>query len=167
MPGNDDIFINNIEELESLLSRAYWIEEEFEQVPQWDAFTKLNTKYRDIIFSLAHDSEKHKNKIKKMASNIKGIGVEAMKNNIGARNTVMLQKHFMDQEIMANIMDNDILALEIYTRIHAYTANSFIEEIWEGDDPEEFFVMLDDLIHGEKNHIELVKPHVGRIERIR
>ena len=61
----DEIVINDIDELESLISRAFWLEGEFEQMILWDAYMTVDEKYRNIIFGLAHDSERHKITLKK------------------------------------------------------------------------------------------------------
>lgn len=162
-----DIVIEDIEELESLLSRVYWIEQEFEQMLLWDAFTSVDEKYRDILFLLAHDSEKHKIMLKRVIENIKGIELDTIKENIKERKSMKSRLSMIDEEILAEIGKNDVLALELYTNIHKYTSRSFIESIWEGEDPDTFFKTFKTLMAYEKKHVEILKPYVGKLGRVR
>ncbi len=162
-----DIVIEDIEELESLLSRAYWIEEDFEQMALWDGFTSVDEKYRDILFRLSHDSEKHKIMLKKVIKNIKGIDMESIKQNTKESNRSKVKRSMIDEDLLGEISKNDTLALEIYTNNHKYTSREFINDVWLGESDDDFFKTFRTLIDQEKKHINLLKPYVGKLTRIR
>ncbi|MFO7793210.1 MAG: hypothetical protein R6W73_09595 [Candidatus Saliniplasma sp.] len=160
------IVIKNIDELESLLARAYWIEDEFEGVTQWDAYTSVDEKYKDILFELSHESEGHKSDLKRLISNLKGMDLESVKQNSRTRDSVKFKKHSQDLEILYEVYENDKLALDLYQKIYENTSKEFIEKVWKGDDPDEFFDMLSDLINEERGHIEKVGKYAQKLDRI-
>ncbi len=162
-----DVVIEDIEELESLLSRVYWIEEEFEQMSLWDAFASVDEKYRDILFKLAHDSEKHKIMLKRLIENVEGLDLDSLKESIKGRQSLKIKRSLIDEEILSEIARNDTLALDIYTKLHDCTSREFIEGIWKGEDPDEFYHTFLELIGYEKRHLEILKPYVGKLQRIR
>ncbi len=167
MLEEDDIVIEDIDELVSLLARAYWIEDQFEQMTLWDTYTSIGEKYRDIVFRLAHDSEKHKIKLKKLISNISGIDLKTITNYTKARQNVGLNRSLLSEEILGEIKKHDILALELYTRIYKHTAKELLDEIWEGERHDEFYEILAHLMRDEAKHIKIVEPYVGKLQRIR
>ncbi len=164
---SNDMFIEDLEELESLLSRAYWIEDDFEQMAYWEGYTSLHEKYRDIIFRLSHDSEKHKIMLNKVISNIKGIDLDAIKKKIVERTGPRSGRRRMDEEVLADLIRNDRLALDLYSKIHKHTSKDLIKELWKGEDIKEFYETFEHLMTEEKKHIDILRPHVGKLERIR
>lgn len=159
-----EIQIANIEELASILGRAYWIESEMELVIQWEAYMKLPEKFRDVLFRLSHDSATHKSYLKRLSSNLEKFDLnEATKS--------MQEKKFdfkgmLDEEIMSEILRYEILSLDLYEKLYQQSSMTFIYKIWKGEEPEDYFKMLYWLIEQEKEHIELVRPLTGKIERI-
>ena len=88
-----EVVIESIDELESLLARAYWIETEFEGVTQWEAYTSVDDKYKDTLFELSHESERHKGDLKRLISNLEGLNLEDIEQNSRARENVKFYKH--------------------------------------------------------------------------
>ena len=63
--------------------------------------------------------------------------------------------------------ENDKLALDLYEKIHSKTSKEFIEEVWEGDDPGEFFEILSQLMQEEKEHIDELEKYSRKLDRIK
>ncbi|MEF8873467.1 MAG: hypothetical protein V5A88_02215 [Candidatus Thermoplasmatota archaeon] len=167
MSSSKDVVIESIDELGSLLARTYWIEEEFEEVTQWDAYTTVEDKYQKLLFRLSHESEGHKASLKRLISNLEGLDMETIKQNSQAREAVKFKKYDQDVEILYEVYENDELALDLYQQICSKTSEEFIEEVWEGDDPDEFFEILSDIIKEEKEHIETVGKYAQKLGRIK
>lgn len=161
-----DIKIKDVEELESLLERAYWIEAEFEQSFQWEAYTNLSEKYRDKIFRLSHNSQGHKNVLKKIIKNLEGVSLERIEKKTSQKE-FEFKSGWQDSEIFTEILKYEYLVKDIYTRIREYTSEDLIEEVWKKDDPEEFFKTFSYLIKQEEEHEEIVKAEAGKISRIK
>ena len=59
--------IDNIDELKSFLTRAYWIESQFENSMLWMGYIEVkDNELKDILFQMTRDSENHKNTLKNM-----------------------------------------------------------------------------------------------------
>ena len=59
--SENDFKITMRNEFLSLLGKAYWLESQFENIMQWQAYMSIkNDSYRNVLFQLSHDSEKHK-----------------------------------------------------------------------------------------------------------
>ncbi len=164
MSASKDIIIEDIDELESLLARAYWIESEFEEVTQWEAYASVDDKYKDLLFELSHDSEGHKRELKSLISKLEGLDLETIKQNTRARDNVEFKKQTQDVEILYEVYKNDKLALDLYQKIHSKTSEEFIEEVWEGVDSDEFFETLSELIQDEKRHTAKLKQYAQKVD---
>ncbi|MFW5945795.1 MAG: hypothetical protein ACOCSJ_02920 [Candidatus Natronoplasma sp.] len=164
MSSQKDITIESIDELESLLARAYWIESEFEEVTQWEAYASIDDKYKDLLFELSHDSEGHKRELKNLISNLDGLDVETTKKDTRARNDVEFKKQTQDLEILYEVYKNDKLALDLYQKIHSKTSEEFIEKVWEGEDPDDFFETFSELIQEEKRHTAKLKKYAQKVD---
>lgn len=156
--------ISSLEELCSILGRAYWVESQLELSIQWEAYMVVKNKYRDVLFTISHESEIHKSLVKKMASKIEGFVLEEAIREF--KEKVFNPRGLHDEEILAEILNKELLALDIYTRLHSYTGHDFIKKVWMGKNHETYFSNLGWLIKQEKNHIELLKPFTGKMERI-
>ncbi len=167
MSPSKEVVIETLDELESLLARAYWIESEFEGVTQWEAYTSVDDKYKDTLFELSHESEGHKGNLKGLISNLKGLDLETIKQNSRARESVSFEKHSQDVEILYEVYENDKLAHDLYEKIYSNTSQEFVERVWEGDDPDEFFEILSELMQEEEEHIEELEKYSRKLDRIR
>lgn len=161
-----DIEITDIDELKSLLDRAYWIEGEFEQSFQWEAYSHIQEKHRDLIFKLSHDSQGHKSLLKKLINNIDGISIEDVENSKTGKE-FQYRPRWEDSEVFGELLKYEFLAKDIYSRIKEHTSEKLIDDIWMGDNSEEFFKAMEYLIEEEQKHIDLVRPHAGSIQRIK
>lgn len=101
-----------------------------------------------------------------MIKNLEGLDLEDIKQNSRARENVKFKRHSQDEEILYEVYENDKLALDLYEKIHSKTSEEFIEEVWEGDDPDEFFEILSQLIEEEKEHIDELKKYARKLDRI-
>ncbi len=158
------IIIEDIDELESLLARAYWIESEFEELTQWEAYASVDDKYKDLIFELSHDSERHKRQLKSLISNLEGLDMETIKQNTRVRDNVEFKKQTKDLEILYEVYKNDKLALDLYQKINSKSSEDFIEEVWKGMDPDQFFETLSELIQDEKRHTAKLKQYAQKVD---
>lgn len=57
----------------------------------------------------------------------------------------------MNEEIIAEILKNELLALNIYKRLHLYSNKDFLKNVWKGVDFNDYFEMLNWLIEQEKH----------------
>lgn len=166
--GNiDDNIIGHIDELEAIIKRAFWIENEFESMIAWDAYTQIDDSKRDILYKLAHDSEKHKTKVKKLIKNLKGLDVDNIRKDMREKQFDLKQRA-ADSEIFTSVLKGDLLALDLYTKLNSYTSEKLLEDRWMGD-KDEYYSILESLIKEEKDHIKQLKPYayIGKIERIK
>jgi hypothetical protein len=158
------IQIKDLDELSSILGRAYWVESQLELSLEWEAYMIVKDKYRDILFTISHDSETHKSLLKRLFSQIKGFDLEETMMDFKGRE--FNPKGLYDEEILGEILKMELLAHDIYNRLHSYSDRGLIKSIWEGKDPNFYFDKLKWLIGQERKHIELLKPFAGTIERI-
>jgi rubrerythrin len=151
----------------SLLGKAFWLEAQFENVMQWQAYmTVKNDSYRNVLFQLSHDSEKHKGIILQLITHFEDVTSKTLEEHSG-----MVEKEFdlkgkWDEEIITELLKNEYLALDVYTKLHRHTDKDFIKKIWKGSDSDQFFKQLEFLINEEKKHINLLTPLAGKLERI-
>ncbi len=136
----EEIKISTADELISLFGKAYWVETQFELSTQWAAYISVKEqKYRDVIFKLSHDSEKHKMILEEFFSNIEGLDPEKALENAGLKQEEFDFKRKRDEEIVAELLRYEKLALDIYTKLYEYLDRDLIQEIWKGRDSEDFY----------------------------
>jgi hypothetical protein len=119
-----------------------------------------------VLFTLSHDSEKHKGIIIQLISNFEGISTKTLEEHSGMKDKEFDLKGKWDEEIITELLKNEHLALDVYTKLHMYTDKEFIKRIWKGENSELFFKQLEFLIKEENKHINLLKPLAGKLERI-
>lgn len=159
------IEINTIEELTSLMGKAFWMESQLELVGQWEAYmVAKKDKYRDILFRISHDSESHKILLKRMTSKMEGLDLEKAIEKYKEKKFDFRRLH--DEEIIAELLKNEMIVLDIYEKLKSFSSKDFIESIWKDDEPGKYFEDLNWLIAQERAHVGLLKPYAGRIERI-
>lgn len=160
---NMSIEINNIEELQTLFEKAYLIESNFELTMEWDAYINAEEQNKNLLFTLAHDSEGHKNLIKELSTKIEGINFDKELDPIKPQFDF---SHMIDEAIFTQLIKYENLALDIYTRIHDLTNKEFIKNHWKGDNWSEFFSKFEWLIQEEKKHIMLIKDLIGDVKLV-
>ncbi len=159
------IEINTIEELTSIIGKAYWMESQLELVGQWEAYmVAKKDKYRDILFRISHDSEGHKILLKRIASNIEKLDLEKALESYKEKKFDFRRLH--DEEIIAELLKNEMIVLDHYEKLKSFVGKDFMELVWKGERYQDFFEDMNWLIAQERAHVGLLKPHAGRIERI-
>jgi hypothetical protein len=158
------IKITNMDELENLIGRAYWVESQFELAGQWEAYMEVKDKYRDLLFKIAHDSAEHKSTLKRMFDNMEGLDIERATE--GLKGKEFNFKHKNDEEILSELLRNDTLLEDIYSKLYSNVNEEIIKYAWKGDVPEEFYKNLKWLINQERGHIALLTKFTGKLERI-
>ena len=128
--------------------------------------TVKNDSYRNVLFQLSHDSEKHKGILLQLITHFEDVTPQTLEEYSG-----MVEKEFdlkgkWDEEIITELLKNEYLALDVYTKLFSYTDKDFIKKMWKGSDPDLFFKQLEFLISEEKKHINLLTPLAGKLERI-
>jgi len=151
----------------SLLGKAYWLETQFENIMQWQAYMSVkNDSYRNVLFQLSHDSEKHKGILVQLITHFEDVTTEILDEHSGMFKKEFDLKGKWDEEIITELLKNEYLALDVYTKLHSYTDKNFMKKMWKGTDSDLFFKQLEFLINEEKKHINLLTPLAGKLERI-
>ena len=159
--------ITTQDEFLSLLGKAFWLETQFENMMQWQAYMSIkNDTYRNALFILSHDSEKHKELILKIIANFDGVSAKTLEEHAGMQQKEFDMKGKWDEEIITELLKNEYLALDVYTKLYLHTDKGFLKKIWTGEHSEEFFSHLEFLMKEEKKHINILTPLAGRLERI-
>ena len=160
--------INTVEELKTFLAKVYWLEVKLEQSDQWIASLKVkNEESRDILFKISRDSAKHKIVVKELISNIPDFNIDKYLEEIPEYTRKQDNREKLDEEIFQELVRNENIALDLYTKIRDLTDDNLIKKIWIGSDPEDFFKKIKWLVDQEKEHTRLVKSlALGNIERI-
>jgi hypothetical protein len=163
----NDFKITRLDEFLSLLGKAYWLETQFENIMQWQAYmTVKNDSYRNVLFQLSHDSEKHKGILTQLITNFNDVTTKTLEEYAHMMKKEFDLKGKWDEEIIKELLKNEYLALYIYTKLYMYTDKEFIKKIWKGSDSELYFKQLEFLINEEEKHINLLTPLAGKLERI-
>jgi hypothetical protein len=156
--------IDDVGELNQILARVYWVESQLELTLEWEAYIVVKDKYRDILFTISHDSAAHKTLVIKMGETLEGIDIEDAAKTLDEKKFDLRGRQ--DEEILTQILKYEKLALDLYTRLHSYSDGEFIKKLWKGENSDEYFKNLQWLMGQEQKHVALVKPYVGLIERI-
>lgn len=165
--NENDFKITTLDEFLSLLGKAYWIETQLENIMQWQAYmTMKNDINRDALFIISHDSEIHKGIILKLTADFEGITAKTLEEQSGLKEKEFNLNGKWDEEIITELLKNEYLALDVYTKLYIHTDKEFIKKIWRGETPELFFKQLKFLMIEEKKHINLLTPLAGKLERI-
>jgi len=164
--GDEGLTITTVEELTSLLGRAYWMETQLELSMQWESYVSVRDELRDVLFRISHDSEQHKLLVKKLWENLSDTSLEQILSELHLKGKTFELKGKWDEEIINELMKNEHLAWDTYSKLFRYADREFLASIWKGDNSEEFFQRLSFLIKEEEKHITLLKPYSGKLERI-
>ncbi|MBM3300603.1 MAG: hypothetical protein FJY85_11675, partial [Deltaproteobacteria bacterium] len=149
--------IRSGDELASFLRKALDIEASFESISQWEDYINLKKdEFRDVVFELISESEKHKSIVESLISKTKK----------GSRSeTAPLQPHVFnfknktEFEIMMDLSRYEKLAYDIYLNIReALKASDMSKLVEEGDAPL-FFSTLDRLIMEEADHVARIASY--------
>lgn len=157
--------IRDAEELHKLLSKALQIESEYETLAEWQGYISLdNPKYRDLLFELISDSEKHAVWVKEMR------GMVVLPAGYKAPELPPASFDFRGKSEFDTLLDlerYEQLTLDLYSAIKsALTRSDLKGKIKEGD-LERMLKILDDLITDETHHRNAVRSLVGQVKMIR
>jgi len=152
-------------ELVNLLIRANEIESAFENLSGWGAYVDVKgEEFRQILFSLVSESQRHKDILNSMISMIK----TSQDSTVIPLTPVKLDfrnKH--ELEIMNEIGRYEKLALDLYSNIREALKKSDIKPLLHNEsDAKDFMSSLEKLISEEREHADLVSKSGGRIQRI-
>lgn len=71
----------------------------------------------------------------------------------------------IDEEIFTQMLRYELLALDIYTKLHNLTNKEFLKKFWKGKNIDEYYNKLKWLIKEEERHRDLIKPLAGKVAR--
>ena len=160
--------IDSIEELKTFLTKAYWLEVKLEQADQWIASLKVkNDESRNVLFRISRDSEKHKSVLKNIISNIPEFNIEKSLEELPEYIKKQDNREKLDEEIFQDLVKNEQIAFDLYSKLNDLTDDNLIKKIWTGNNPIDYFNQIKWLIEQEREHIKLAKSlAIGNIERI-
>ncbi len=157
--------IRDAEELHKLLGKALQIESEYETLAEWEGYVSLsNPKYRDLLFELISDSEKHAQWVKEM------LGMVVLPAGYKAPELPPASFDFKGRsefDILMELERYEQLTLDLYNAIKGAVSRSDLKgKIKEGD-LERMLRILDDLIADETRHRDAVHSFVGQVKLVR
>lgn len=152
-------------ELANFLRKALEIEMGFESVSQWEGYINVKKDdFRDIIFTLISESEKHRALLEAMISKVKGLsGSKALPLQPHSFNF----KNKVESEIMMDLSRYEKLAYDTYLNIREALQNSNIGSLVDEKDAPFFLSTLDVLIKEEADNADLIARYMEHVERNR
>jgi len=152
-------------ELASLLIRANEIESAFENLSEWDAYVDVKgEEFREILFSLISESQKHKGIVNSMISMV-NAGQDPTLVPLTPVRLDFRNKH--ELEIMNQIGRYERLAFDLYSDIREAIKKSDIKRLLHHEsDAEAFISSLEKLVSDEREHVDLAEKSGGRVSRI-
>ena len=153
--------ISTKEELQYLLHRSWEIEKKFESISVWKGFTAITSTHRNLLLTLARDSQKHRLHLETILSK---LGLEAPINEINDPKFDF--DGMMDEEILQKIRAQDEMIAELYEEILEKTKADLVASLSDNNTVDIFFNTLKTLIEDEKRHVKLIKAVAGTIVRI-
>jgi len=153
------------EELANFLRKALEIEAAFESVSQWEGYINVKKdEFRDVIFELISESEKHRTLVESMISKVKiSPGSAALSLQPHTFNF----KNKTEFEIMMDLSRYEKLAYDTYLNIREALKHSSLDNIISAEDIPFFFSTLELLIREESEHSAHIASYVGNVERSR
>ncbi|MFP4005698.1 MAG: response regulator [Candidatus Hadarchaeia archaeon] len=139
--------------LDRFLGYAYWSESQLERSNFWNVYKKMD-KYQDVIFEIASGSAEHKSLLEKIGENLEGIELEG--DGPSESGEINLENKTAD-EILSDLLEREKFKRDVYKKLLSSTNTELISEIWQGNDPEEYFEILEKLVQGKNKNIEMFK----------
>jgi len=153
--------ISTKEELQFLLHRCLELEKKFELISAWKGFVAVHSSFRKTVLRLARDSHKHKLELEKV---LKKLDLEALINEIP--DVTFDFDGMRDAEILQKIIEQDEMALDLYTELLDKTSPKLVVALFGGENGDFFYQTLKCIVNDEKTHVRLVKALTGNITRI-
>lgn len=156
--------IRNPEELHKLLSKALQIEAEYETLAEWEGYVSVeNPKYRDLLFELISDSEKHAIWVKEM------LGMVILPSDYKAPMLPPASFDFRGKSEFDTLLElerYEQLTLDLYSAIRAAILKSDLKEHVREGDLDKMIGTLENLILDETHHRDAVHSYVGMVKMI-
>ena len=123
----------------------------------------MGEKHRDLLFTIAHNSETHSIVLIELCSNIEGIDLNKENEAFDIKDFNLTK--MIDEEIFTEMLRYELLALDIYSKLNNLTNKEFLKKIWKGKNIDEYYNKLKWLVKKEERHRDLIKPLAGRVAR--
>jgi hypothetical protein len=163
------IVVSNVEirtavELHRLLTKALQIEMSYETVADWEGYVSVNNpKFRDTLFGLISESEKHEALVKEM------IGMVVVPQDEMPMSLAQPRLDFSNRgelDVMMELMRYEKLAYDLYSSIRAASGNTHGRGFVNDEDLPRFLGILDQLIVEESDHEHLLSSFLGNVKLI-
>lgn len=159
------MLIRDAEELHKLLAKALQIESEYETLAEWQGYISLsNPKYRDLLFELISDSEKHAAWVKDMLSMV------IIPSGYQSATLPPPSFDFQGKSEFDTLMElerYEQLTLDLYSAIKAALTRSDLQNVVRQGDLPKMLSTLDELIADEAHHRDAVHSFIGQVKMIR
>ena len=159
------MLIRDAEELHKLLAKALQIESEYETLAEWQGYISLsNPKYRDLLFELISDSEKHAAWVKDM------LGMVILPSGYQSAMLPPPSFDFQGKSEFDTLMElerYEQLTLDLYSAIKAALTKSDLQKVVREGDLPKMLSILDELITDEAHHRDAVRSFIGQVKMIR
>ncbi len=148
-------------ELHRLPTKALQIEMSYETIADWEGFVSVSSpEFRDTLFGLISESEKHESLVKEM------IGMIMVPQ--GAEQLPLGQPRFDfshrgELDVMMELLRYEKLAFDFYSSIRAAASNIGGKEFVNNGNMPRFLAILDQLVHEESDHEHLVSGFLGNV----
>lgn len=123
-----------------------------------------NPKYRETLFELVSESEKHANMVQALMDMVI-LPKEYQTSALHQATFDFRGKSEFD--VMLELMNYEQVALDLYSDIKEAIEKSNLQGYIKPELMGHFMAILDELIHDEAQHKDLLYAHVGRVKMIR
>jgi hypothetical protein len=151
-------------ELHRVLIKALQIEMSYETIADWEGFVSVSSpKFRDTLFGLISESEKHETLVKEM--------IEMVIMPQGEGQLPLSNPHFDfsnrgELDIMMELLRYEKLAFDLYSSIRAAAGNMYGKGFIDDVNMPRFLAILDQLVKEESDHEHLVSGFLGNVKMI-
>jgi hypothetical protein len=151
-------------ELHRLLTKALQIEMSYETIADWEGFVSVSSpKFRDTLFGLISESEKHEALVKEM--------IEMVIMPQGAEQTPLSDPRFDfsnrgELDIMMELLRYEKLAFDLYSSVRAAAGNMYGKGFIDDEKMPRLIAILDQLVKEESDHEHMVSGFLGNVKMI-
>jgi len=147
----------------SLINDAYWMEAHLEFFNEFIAALKvMNPKYKEVIKRISDDSHQHKEILDKLITNISFLDLNRIQTETGRKSADMDLDIMSEENIMKTLLENENKVHDFYQQLYDSTDRIMLEQVWTGDNIDEFYQTVQNLINWEQKHIELVENVINQ-----
>jgi hypothetical protein len=150
-------------EFTSLINDAYWMEAHLEFFNEFIAALKVkNPKYKEVIKQISEDSHQHKEMLNELISNINFLDLERIQTESGRKSADMDLDIMSEENIMKTLLENENKIHGFYQQLYNSADRTMLEQVWMGNNIDEFYQTIQHLINWEQRHIELVEKAINQ-----